>query len=267
MIAKGKTRTAVFDAIAPQYDAVFTESRIGRAQRRAVWEVLDRSFAAGERVLEINCGTGADALDLAGRGVRVLACDVSRGMIGVARRRARDLRCSGAEFEVRAIEELGGLSGRFDGLLSNFGGLNCIADLASFGRNADRLLRPGALLVLCYMSALCAWETLWYAVQGKFAKSSRRWKRRNVAASLGPGIDLRIQYPTVAEIARALGPRFRLRERKGIGIFVPPSYLERVAAHVPRALTFAERIDNRVAHWPLLRALADHTLLRFEKVA
>ena len=40
---------------------------------------------AGERVLELNCGTGEDAVHLARRGVRVLATDNSPRMLAAAR--------------------------------------------------------------------------------------------------------------------------------------------------------------------------------------
>ena len=41
-------------------------SLIGRAQRRVVTKELDRIFHSGQRILELNCGTGVDALHLAG---------------------------------------------------------------------------------------------------------------------------------------------------------------------------------------------------------
>jgi ubiquinone/menaquinone biosynthesis C-methylase UbiE len=64
-----QTTTAglAFDALAGEYDKMFTTSLIGRAQREAVWDVLDRTFFPGEKILELNCGTGEDALHLARR--------------------------------------------------------------------------------------------------------------------------------------------------------------------------------------------------------
>src|SRR5713101_6806235 len=101
---------APFDAVAEAYDDAFTNSRVGRAQRDAVWEELDRVFQPGQRVLEINCGTGVDAVHLASRGVEVLACDAAPRMIEVARRRL--LRANlgvGVEFRTLATEEIGKL--------------------------------------------------------------------------------------------------------------------------------------------------------------
>ena len=79
----------VFDQMAREYDDVFTNSMIGRAQRDAVWSVLTRVFERGDRVLELNCGTGEDALFLAQNGISVTACDASEQMIQIASGRLR----------------------------------------------------------------------------------------------------------------------------------------------------------------------------------
>src|SRR5258705_4602524 len=79
----------VFDHMAREYDNVFTNSMIGRAQRDAVWSVLTQVFQHGDHILELNCGTGEDALFLAGNGVSITACDASEQMIHIASNRLR----------------------------------------------------------------------------------------------------------------------------------------------------------------------------------
>ena len=54
-----------FDSLAAKYDDLFTRSMIGRAQRGAVWDALIDTFEPGSHILELNCGTGEDALFLA----------------------------------------------------------------------------------------------------------------------------------------------------------------------------------------------------------
>ena len=68
-VSRVQARAAAFDAIAEHYDDLFTNSLIGRAQRQAVWEIASRHLRPGGLVLELNCGTGEDALFLANSGM------------------------------------------------------------------------------------------------------------------------------------------------------------------------------------------------------
>jgi ubiquinone/menaquinone biosynthesis C-methylase UbiE len=80
---------AAFDAFATDYDSDFTYTRLGQMLRGRVWEILARTFHPGDHVLELACGTGEDALWLAGHGVRVTATDGSAEMVQTARQKAQ----------------------------------------------------------------------------------------------------------------------------------------------------------------------------------
>src|SRR5215475_9142538 len=138
MPSSAQSRSSPFDALAPHYDDLFTNSHIGHAQRQVVWTKLQEVFKPGDRILEINCGTGVDAVYLARMGVRVLALDSSAGMIAATERRLdKESMHEFVTCRQLAIEDLGQLNGvgLFDGVLSNFGGLNCVSDLQQIGRN------------------------------------------------------------------------------------------------------------------------------------
>ena len=77
-----------FDELAADYDATFSDSALGKTLRSLVWARLEQIFRPSQRVLELGCGTGVDALALARRGVEVVAIDASQGMIQVARQKA-----------------------------------------------------------------------------------------------------------------------------------------------------------------------------------
>ena len=255
-----------FDSIAEQYDDIFTHSLIGRAQRDAVWEVLRRTFHSGQQVLELNCGTGEDALFLSRLGVAVLACDASERMIAVAARRmAAESRGAQVQLQVRPSEHIGGLwnAELFDGAFSNFSGLNCVADLPQVAGQLAGLIKPGGRLVLCLSSRVCLWETVWYLLHGEPARAFRRW-RGTTTASLGENV-LQVRYPTLRDIRRYFAPAFVLRSRTGIGVTVPPSYVEHVARKHRKALACLEALDRMIAGWPLCRAVGDHTLLVLER--
>jgi ubiquinone/menaquinone biosynthesis C-methylase UbiE len=265
-----EVHVAPFDAIADRYDEIFTSSRIGQAQRASVWKELEKAFHPGDRVLEIGCGTGVDACFLAERGVTVVACDNSSRMIEVAARRVADARKhSFVQPQVLAAEEIGNLEGdgSFDGAFSNFGALNCVEDLGTLARNLGRLLRPRATALLCLMGPCCLWEVGWYLAQGDPRKAFRRLRRGGVTAQLADAPPVHVHYPTVQTLKRTFAPEFRLKSFKGIGVTVPPSYVEPWVRRFPGVLQVGVRVDSMLGRCPGIRVLADHILLKFERDA
>ena len=268
MAAASQLHPAPFDEAASRYDQVFTNSTIGRAQRLSVWEELAKTFHAGDQILEIGCGTGVDACFLAERGVRVLACDSSPKMIAVANRNLKDNRRSELiQTKVLAAEHTGSLRGQalFDGAFSNFGALNCVGDLKSLAKDLAAVLRPGATALFCWMGPFCLWETLWFLLQGKAAKALRRTRRGGVITRVDGGAPLTVYYPSVRTLALAFAPYFSIKSIKGVGVTVPPSYLEPVASRLPRLLNTSVFADRILGRCPGVRLLADHILIGLER--
>jgi SAM-dependent methyltransferase len=257
--------TAAFEALATEYDARFTGSVIGRALRRAVWHWLDRAFAPGARVLELNCGTGEDAVHLARRGVRVLATDSSPAMLERARVKIASSGL-GAAVRVRqvAIEQLDELlpeaSGALDGAFSSFGGLNCVADLAAVSGGLARLLRPGARVVVCVMGPLVPWEWAWFLARGEVRQAFRRLAPRGVAWR---GVTVR--YPSIHRMRRAFAAEFRVGRVGGLGVLLPPTYAADWVRHHPAAVRRLERWERRIERWPIVPWLGDHYLMELER--
>jgi ubiquinone/menaquinone biosynthesis C-methylase UbiE len=238
---------AAFDRIAATYDAQWTDTPAGRAQRDEVWRYADRLFRAGDAILDIGCGTGEDAAHFAARSVRVHAVDGSAEMIRVAARRGRFTTA------VSAAEEIDGLEAAYDGAISNFGALNCIADPSQVSRRLARLIRPGGRVAICVIGRFCLWESLYYAARFHFRKAARRVTAGPVMTSLG----MPVFYPTVTDLQSAFEPDFVCEQWTGIGLFVPPSYV-RLPRAVVRVLGL---LDKLLAGLPLLRNMADHRLL------
>ncbi|MFZ1475513.1 MAG: hypothetical protein WAV79_21555, partial [Anaerolineae bacterium] len=142
------------------------------------------------------------------------------------------------------------------GLLSNFGGLNCVADLAGVAQALAGLLKPGGRAILCIMGPLAPWEWAWYLRQGQVGKAFRRLRRDGV-----PWRGLTIRYPSITALRRAFAPMFTVQRVSAIGALLPPSYVEPWAARHPALLARLNRIERRLeTAWPL-PWLADHYLI------
>jgi SAM-dependent methyltransferase len=254
---------SAFDAMADVYDRRFTTTIVGALMRKAVWARCAARFASGSRVLEMNCGTGEDALWLGSRGVRVLATDVSPAMLRVAENKQTSV--SGIEpvrFQRLAWEELQTLDeGPFDGVLSNFGGLNCVSDLPAAAHALAEKIRPGGVAMLCLMGPAVPWEWAWFLARGKPAAAFRRLRRGGATWS-----GIAVRYPSIARTRRAFAPRFRLLRASAIGALLPPPYTEKWICRYPRVIAALDRVERRFeTSWPL-PLLADHYLLELQRV-
>lgn len=264
------TVAQAFDRLAPSYDAL-TGGEAFQHQRRQTHEAFARWLPAGCRVLEIGCGTGVDTEYLAGAGRRVVACDPSEGMLSTTRRRLErsaggdrvGLLSCGLEELPRFLDALDHGEG-FDAIVSNFGALNCVASLAPLGAIARRHLRPGGALVLGLMGRACLWESLYFAARGRPAEAGRR-RQGHVLVPVA-GVDVPTFYHRTRELREVLGPGFALAAVQGVGVMVPPPYLESRWQQVPAAIRYAAAgLDRVVSSWPGLNQLGDHILTRWIK--
>ena len=134
--------------------------------------------------------------------------------------------------------------------------LNCVADLPAVARDlCAAWSRPGGRIAICTIGRFCLWETLYYAARLQFAQGlPAPAGQRVIFAAASPSTT-----PRYAQFAAAFAPDFALQRWTGIGLFVPPSYVQLPAPLV----RVCANVDRALARLPLLRSLADHRLLIF----
>jgi SAM-dependent methyltransferase len=103
-------------------------------------------LAADQDVLEIGCGTGTTALRLAPFTRRLLATDVSTGMIAIAREKLAAQPVPQLSFDVADADAAVAGQGDCDVVLA-FNVLHLVTDLDRALQLAARALRPGGLLI------------------------------------------------------------------------------------------------------------------------
>lgn len=270
MIERAAAAALAFDRLAPAYDALVSRDTFCR-QRAQTHAALARWIKPGQRVLEIGCGTGLDTVFLAGHGARVVACDPSEEMVSRTRRRMDaagvgdrvSLLLCGLQDLPKFLDVLDHAEG-FDAVVSNFGALNCVPSLDALGTLGRRHLRPRGTVAIGLIGRTCLWETIYFSLRGEGAKAARR-RATGVSVPVA-GVDVPTFYHQRSDVARALGVGFSHFATIGIGVFVPPPYLEPRWQQTPRAIRqLVAALDRWTAAWPLLNQLGDHTLMCWEK--
>jgi SAM-dependent methyltransferase len=263
-----------FDVAAPTYDAEFTHTHLARWLRDSVQAHLATVFHPGDRVLELGCGTGEDALWLAHRGVRVTATDVSLAMLDVAQHKAAAAGLADlidfAAFDLISLpspidnSQFSIDNSPFSGAFSNFGPLNCLLDRRHVAAALGGLVRTGGQVVLVLMAPVCPWEIGWHLLHGQVQPAFRRF-RRGAAAHVGDGKTIRVWYPSPHTLAAEFAPYFELRKLVGIGSLLPPSYLSNLVDRRPVLFERLARAERRAGTtWPWTW-LNDHYLMVLER--
>lgn len=252
--------SANFDAIAGHYDDHFTESVIGKAQRKLVWNYLEKSLPKHKlKILEINCGTGKDADWLAEKGHDVVATDLSAEMIAVAKQK-RNLKI---QFETAGFSDLKELfyGQKFDLIFSNFAGLNCISiqELAALQHDFKSLLKPEGRFIGIFLGKYCWQERLYFSLKGDSKNRDRRLSEA-IADLDGLGTQSTFCF-SVNELKTAFSD-FQLTQQKPIAWLLPPSYFENKARKVTWLIQLLARLELMFAP-KLLADRADHLLVDF----
>ncbi|MFZ4796092.1 MAG: class I SAM-dependent methyltransferase [Bacteroidia bacterium] len=258
-----------FNALAANYDTDFTNSIIGILQRNKVWQFLAENLPENKslNILEINCGTGEDALWFANNGHQIIATDLSDEMIEVANKKKKNCK-NGANisFEVCAFDQLNNKfqNQQFDLIFSNFAGLNCIDKNALIELNNDfeKLLKPNGKLIMVLLGKKCFLERFYFLLKLDFKNVNRR--KNKASAYLSNQNYQDTWYYNYNEI-ESIFSYFKLENKKPIGLLIPPSYLENKAKKAKSILKIMNYFDTIFSKISWLANYGDHIILQLEK--
>lgn len=267
-----KDQSWPFNQTAFDYDREFTNSVLGRIYRNRVWERMDAVFTGKRHILELGCGTGEDALYLASRGHRITALDASKDMVDQTQLKIQQAFLTDqVNAQVMAIENLDLLEtqlkkdlnkkGAFDGVLANFGVINCVADLHEVALTLHRNLIPGAPALFTIMGPLVPWEWIWYLFQVNPKKAFRRMKKNGVSWR-----GITIWYPSIRKAQSAFSSHFITTRISALGTLLPPSYAESWAKNHPVLIRRLKRVEERWVTSRLMTHFADHYLLEMKHI-
>ncbi len=254
-----------FDVSAKNYDKVFTFTNIGKAQRKQVHKFINKTICQNKKlsILELNCGTGEDAIYFTKNGHKVLATDISEEMINVAKSKNNNI-CF-LQQEINTITSKT-FQKKFDLIFSNFGGLNCLSksQLELFLQKSSKLLNPDGKLLLVLMPKHCLWERFYFLLKGKHKKAFRRNTNKAILANVD-GIQVQTWYYNPKEIVSLTEKLYVLGMVKPIGISIPPTYLEPFFSKRKSLLKILIKMERLLSNrfWA---KYADHYLIEFTRI-
>jgi len=259
-----------FDTVAQSYDASFTHSVIGIAQRNVVWSYLESALSPNDelKILELNCGTGEDALWFAKKGHKVLATDISEKMLEITQDKIHETnllsRVQTMKIDIRKIER-GRLKEKFDLVFSNFGGMNCISsnEMKKFRTEIKEFLKPAGRFTMVIMPKFCLWETIYFLMKFNFSKAFRRFSDNGTIVKLN-GNEMRAFYFSPGKIKKLFGHNFEVVAVKTIGFFIPPSYLENLFSSKAKLFSVLEKLESAVTKFSFLAGFSDHYLIELQ---
>ena len=244
---KFDTIAEAFSRTAEKYDAFANDHPHQTRMRNKVYAHLERFVPPGSRILELNAGTGTDAVELARRGYRIHATDIAAGMLKRLREKVETLNlsesitCQQCSFtELDHIQEA-----PFDAVFSNLGGLDCIPDLSPVIAQLPRLLRPGGLVTWVLMPPVCLWEMA-EVFRGHPRLAFRRFARHGTRAHL-EGLRFTVYYFTPEKVLRWFGDQYECLAIEGLSVITPTAESKNFAKRHARLYKILSRLDDGLA--------------------
>jgi ubiquinone/menaquinone biosynthesis C-methylase UbiE len=249
------------------FDKIYSGNTIVNYKRERVRAHVLQYLPAGSRILELNSGTGEDAVFFAQNGHTVHATDISTGMQQELKRKVAlnglEERVSNELCSYTQLDELKN-KGPYDLIFSNFAGLNCTDELGKVLSSFGALLKPGGMVTLVILPNFCLWETL-LALKGEFKTAFRRFFSGNGTRAHIEGVYFKCWYYNPSFIIKRLKDQFDLLSVEGLCTIVPPSYIEDFAEKHPAAYKFLKTKEDKLkAKWPW-RAIGDYYIISLRK--
>jgi ubiquinone/menaquinone biosynthesis C-methylase UbiE len=249
------------------FDEIYKKNSIIHYKRERVRSHLYRFLPPQAAILELNAGTGDDAIWLAMQGHQVHATDIATGMQEMLMQKVN---ASGLQdkitTELRSFTDLDKLEckGPFDHIFSNFAGLNCTGELEKVLASFPSLLKQNGMITLVILPKFCLWEFS-LLLKGKFKTATRRFFAAKGRKARVEDEYFKCWYYNPSFIIDRLKDEFDLVAIEGLCTFVPPSYIEGFAEKYPKLYSRLKKLEERWrSAWPFT-SIGDYYIISFQR--
>jgi ubiquinone/menaquinone biosynthesis C-methylase UbiE len=258
---------AAFTQQSNLFDQLYSGNTIIQYKRERIRNHVRQFLKPESFILELNSGTGEDAIWFAQQGYKVHATDISSGMMNELEQKVRSFHVEDKiTTEICSFTELKKLvnKGPYDCIFSNFAGLNCTDELNKVLKSFSPLLRSNGFVTLVILPDFCLWEFL-LLFKGKFKTAFRRLFSRKGRKAHIEGHFFKCWYYNPSYVIRHLKKDFELLSVEGLCTIVPPSYIENFAEKHPKKYQWLKRKENKwKSKWPW-KNIGDYYIISFRK--
>lgn len=236
-----------FSRTAEKYDA-FAENHPHLTRiRNKVYTHIERWIPPASHILELNAGTGTDAIALARRGYRIHATDIALGMLERLHAKVEQFELGKqVTFQQLSFTEVEKVQDApFDAIFSNLGGMNCIPDLSPVIKKLPKVLRPNGLITWVLLPPVCLWEMA-EIFRGHPRLAFRRFSRNGTRAHL-EGMYFTVYYFTPKKVLRWFGEEYDCLAIEGLSVITPTTESKKFAKQYPRLYQTLSWLDDRLA--------------------
>lgn len=255
-----------FSRQAQEYDKIDLVNPVVRWMRTEVRNHMLSILKPGNKILELNAGSGLDAVFFAEQGFSVHATDNAPGMINAIKEKVhfKNLhdKITIQTCSLNRLEEIE--QGKYNYVFSNFGGINCIQDIKPLIANIDRLLPVKGFITLVVLPPICPIE-LMLALKGNFKVAFRRLKKDGTESHLN-GVYFKTYYYSPEKIIKQFGSNYKLVSLRGLGITVPPPYLDKHMIKHPKIFRFLTSIEKYICQRFPFNRWGDYSIISLQKI-
>jgi SAM-dependent methyltransferase len=259
-----------FDAAAGAYDARMADQPFERYLKMIAAAELARTFRGIDPLLEIGPGTGYHTIPLLKAGHRIVAVDVSEGMLAQLRANANlsgvgDRLTTLAGTVQSAAPRLERTAGApFGGAYSLFGPFNIDPDPAAMVTSLGGLMGPGGLVQFTSLNRPGGLAPLWEVLNGSPRAALIRFHRDVPAHRLRYPLELHLRNPQ--DWDRLFEPKFVPRGRRSLSALTPPFESPRLMGRTsPESRKLWAAADAWVGRHPRLWFAGEWSLLTYER--
>lgn len=254
-----------FSSIYEEYEDLYQHNFIDIAQRKCIRNHVNHYLKPHHKILEINSGSGIDAVYFAQKGHPVLATDIAFASEKIISEKIQKLGLTNLRFQKNSYTTLNSIKNeKFDHIFSNYGGLNFTDDLPAVFKQFDSLLNPKGFVTLVIMPPFYPWEMVSFLTGNKNA--FRRFNKNGVTANI-KNYAVKTYYHTPTQVKKAFGKNFNHIKTRNIGTFYPSHHfysLQKYKKLISKLVQFDTWINNFSF---MMKGIGDYFIITFQKTS